>query len=151
MGLQQKIDQDLIQAMKNREELKLSTLRMMKTAAKNRQVDLQRALEDAEVIQVLKSLIKQRRDSMEQYVKGGRKDLADKEEMEIGIIEQYLPPVLSQEEVERVVDETILALGAASLKDMGPVMKAVMEKLSSAVVDGKAVSQLVRSKLSQGS
>jgi hypothetical protein len=151
MGLQQKIDQDLIQAMKNREELKLSTLRMMKTAAKNRQVDLQRALEDAEVIQVLKTLIKQRRDSMEQYVKGGRKDLADKEEMEIGIIEQYLPPVLSQEEVERVVDETILALGAASLKDMGPVMKAVMEKLSSAVVDGKAVSQLVRSKLSQGS
>ena len=148
MGLQQQIDQDLVQAMKNRETLKLSTLRMVKAALKNRQVDLQRELEDADVIQVLKTLIKQRRDSMEQYAKGGRKDLAEKEEMEIGIIEQYLPPMLNQEDIERVVDETIVQLGAASMKDMGPVMKAVMEKLSSAVVDGKVVNQLVRSKLS---
>jgi hypothetical protein len=148
MNLQQRIDQDFVQAMKGREALKLSTLRMVKAALKNRQVDLQRELEDVDVIPVLKTLIKQRRDSVEQYAKGGRKDLAEKEQMEIGIIEQYLPPMLNQEDIERVVDETIAQLGAASMKDMGPVMKAVMEKLSSAVVDGKVVNQLVRSKLS---
>jgi len=150
MSLQQQVNQDLMQAMKQKEELKLSTLRMIKTALKNRQVDLQRELEDAEVIHVMKTLIKQRQDSVEQYTQAGRKDLADTEKREIDIIEHYLPPMLSQAEIERVVDETIRELGAASLKEMGPVMKAVMGKLATAVVDGKMINQMVRSKLSPG-
>jgi len=150
MSLQQQINQDLVQAMKNKEELKLSTLRMIKTALKNRQVDLQRELEEAEVLQVLKTLIKQRQDSVEQYTQAGRTDLADTEQMEIAIIEQYLPPMLSEQQIECVVDETIRELGATSLKEMGAVMKTVMGKLATAVVDGKMVNQMVRSKLSPG-
>jgi hypothetical protein len=150
MSLQQQINQDLVQAMKKREELRLSTLRMIKTALTNRQVDLQRELEDAEVIQVLKTLVKQRQDSVEQYTQASRTDLAETEQMEIGIIEQYLPPTLSQQEIERVVEETIRELGATSMKDMGPVMKAVMGKLATAAVDGRMVNQMVRSKLSPG-
>jgi hypothetical protein len=150
MSLQQQINQDLVQAMKNKEALRLSTLRMVKTALKNRQVELQRELEDADVIQVMKTLIKQRQDSVEQYTRAGRKDLADQETMEIGIIEHYLPPMLSEQEIERVVDETIREVGATSMKEMGTVMKTVMSKLATALVDGKMVSQIVRSKLSPG-
>ncbi len=150
MGLQQRINEDLVTAMKNKDAQRLSTLRMMKAALKNRQVDLQRDLDDAEVIKVLKSLIKQRQDSAEQYRQAGRTDLARAEEEEIAIIKEYLPPALSEQDIERVVDETIAALGATSLKDMGPVMKAVMGRLATALVDGKLVSQIVRSKLSQG-
>jgi uncharacterized protein len=150
MKLQEQINQDLIQAMKNKEELRLSTLRMVKTALKNRQVDLQRELEDTDALQVMKTLIKQRQDSVEQYTQAGRNDLAKQETMEIGIIEQYLPPMPSQTEIERVVDDTIRELGATSMKDMGPVMKAVMGELATAVVDGKAISETVRSRLSSG-
>lgn len=150
MGLQQQINQDLVQAMKSQEALRLSTLRMIKTAMTNRQVDLQRELEDAEALQVLKTLIKQRQDSVEQYTRAGRTDLAEIEQMEIAIIEQYLPPMLSESEIERVVDETLRELGATSMKEMGAVMKAVMGKLATAVVDGKMVNQMVRSRLSLG-
>ncbi len=150
MGLQQQIEQDLVRAMKAKEALKLGTLRMTKTALKNRQIDLQHPLDDAEVIQVLKTLIKQRQDSVEQYTQAGRKDLADAERMEIAIIEEYLPPMLSEPEMERVVDETIQELGATDIKDIGPVMKAVMSKLATAMVDGRMVNQMVRSKLAPG-
>lgn len=147
MSLCQQIDQDLVQAMKAKDEVRLNTLRMIKTALKNRQVDVQHELSDAEVIQVMKSLIKQRQDSVEQYQQAGRSDLAEHEQNEIRIIEHYLPPMLSQADVERVVDETIQELGASSLRDMGQVMKAVMGKLATALVDGKMVNQMVRSKL----
>ncbi|RMG45813.1 MAG: GatB/YqeY domain-containing protein [Acidobacteria bacterium] len=150
MGLQQRINEDLVAAMKSKDARRLSTLRMMKAALKNRQVDLQRDLDDAEVIKVLKSLIKQRQDSAEQYRQAGRTDLAQAEEEEIAIIKDYMPPELSQQDIERIVDETIQELGASSLKDMGPVMKAVMGRLATALVDGKLVSHIVRSKLSQG-
>lgn len=148
MSLQQQIDRDLVGAMKAGKKIRLGTLRMLKAALKNRQIDVQPELEENEVLRVLKSLIKQRRDSAEQYRRAGRKDLAEIEEMEIGVIEQLLPPMLSQEEIERLVEKSIGELGAASLKEMGPVMKAVMEKLATAVVDGKIVTQVVRSKLS---
>jgi hypothetical protein len=147
MNLRQQIDQDLVRAMKAKEEVKLNTLRMVKTALKLRQVDVQRELEDVEAVQVLKSLIKQRQDSVEQYTQAGRSDLAENERTEIGIIEHYLPPMLSEADVERMVDETIGELGATSMKEMGPVMKAVMGKLATALVDGKMVNQMVRSKL----
>jgi len=150
MGLQEQIQKDLVSAMKAKEELRLSTLRMVKAAIKNREVDQMRTLDDAGVIEVMKSLIKQRRDSVEQYTKGGRTDLAEKEEKEIKIIEEYLPAAMSEAEIERVIDETIAELGARTMKEMGPVMKAVMTKLAGQLFDGKTVNQMVRSKLSQG-
>lgn len=150
MSLQQQINHDLMQAMKHQETLRLSTLRMIKTALKHRQVELQRELDDTEVFQVLKMLIKQRQDSVEHYMRAGRTELAETEQMEIAIIEQYLPPALSQSQIEQVVDETIRQLGATSMKEMGAVMKAVMGKLATARVDGAVVNQLVRSRLSSG-
>lgn len=150
MSLREQIEKDLVAAMKAREELRLSTLRMMKTAVKNREVDLMRPLDDAGVIEVLKTLIKQRRDSAEQYIKGGRTDLAEKEEKEIRIIEEYLPAAMSDADIERIVDEAIAELGAKTMKEMGAVMKAVMGRLAGQLFDGRMVNQLVRSKLSQG-
>jgi hypothetical protein len=123
---------------------------MMKTAVKNREVDLMRPLDDAAVIEVLKTLIKQRRDSVEQYTKGGRIDLAEKEEKEIKIIEEYLPAAMSDTDIERIVDEAIAELGAKTMKEMGAVMKSVMGRLAGQLFDGRMVNQLVRSKLSQG-
>jgi uncharacterized protein YqeY len=150
MGLQERIHSDMITALKARDELRLSTLRLMKAALKNREVSLMRPLDDAAVIEVLKSLIKQRRESVEQYRAGGRTDLVEKEEREIAIIEEYLPAAMSDAELERIVAETITELGAKTLKDMGPVMKAVMAKLAGQLFDGKVVNQMVRTKLSQG-
>lgn len=150
MGLQERIHNDMIAALKAKDELRLSTLRLIKAALKNREVSLMRPLDDAAVIEVLKSLIKQRRESVEQYRAGGRTDLAEKEEKEITIIEEYLPAAMSDAELERIVAETIAELGATTLKDMGPVMKAVMAKLAGQLFDGKVVNQMVRTKLSQG-
>jgi hypothetical protein len=150
MSLREQIEKDLVAAMKAREELRLSTLRMMKTAVKNREVDLMRPLDDASVIEVLKTLIKQRRDSAEQYTKGGRIDLAEKEEKEIKIIEEYLPAAMSDADIEQIVDDAIAELGATTMKDMGAVMKAVMGRLAGQLFDGRMVNQLVRSKLSHG-
>lgn len=150
MGLQERIHSDMIAALKAKDELRLSTLRLIKAALKNREVSLMHPLDDAAVIEVLKSLIKQRRESVEQYRAGGRTDLAEKEEREIAIIEEYLPAAMSDAELERIVAETIAELGAKTLKDMGPVMKTVMAKLAGQLFDGKVVNQMVRTKLSQG-
>ncbi|HXF05315.1 MAG TPA: GatB/YqeY domain-containing protein [Blastocatellia bacterium] len=150
MALQERIHNDMIAALKAKDELRLSTLRLIKAALKNREVSLMRPLDDAGVIEVLKSLIKQRRESVEQYRAGGRTDLAEKEEKEIAIIEEYLPAAMSDAELERIVAETIAELGATTLKDMGRVMKAVMAKLEGQLFDGKVVNQMVRTKLSQG-
>ena len=148
MSVQARIEKDFVAALKAREELRVSTLRMVKTALKHREVAERRALTDIEVIEVVRSLIKQRREAIEQYRRGGRLDLAEKEAREIEILEEYVPPPASEAEIERVVEETIAELGARTLKDMGPVMKAVMAKLAGRVVEGRRVNEIVRTKLS---
>jgi uncharacterized protein len=142
-----RINEDLKAAMKGRDSDRLSTLRMVKTALKNREIDKMEALTDEEAIKVLQSLVKQRRDSIEQYQKAGRIELAEKETAEIKVIEEYLPAALDDAAIARVVEETIVETGASSMKDMGAVMKAVMAKLAGQTVDGKAVNQIVKSKL----
>jgi uncharacterized protein YqeY len=142
-----RINEDLKAAMKSKDSDRLSTLRMVKTALKNREIDKMEALTDEEAIKVLQSLVKQRRDSIEQYQKAGRIELAEKETAEIKVIEEYLPAALDDAAIARVVEETIVETGASSMKDMGAVMKAVMAKLAGQTVDGKAVNQIVKSKL----
>jgi uncharacterized protein YqeY len=142
-----RINEDLKAAMKSKDSDRLSTLRMVKTALKNREIDKMEALTDEEAIKILQSLVKQRRDSIEQYQKAGRIDLAEKEAVEIKVIEEYLPAALDDAAIARVVEETIVETGASSMKEMGAVMKAVMAKLAGQTVDGKAVNQIVKSKL----
>jgi uncharacterized protein YqeY len=134
-------------AMRQRDPVRLTALRMLKAALTNREVERGRALDDVEALQVVVSLVKQRKDSIEQFTKGGRQDLADKEAAEIVVLEAYLPPAADPAEVERAVAEAIQETGAASPKDMGRVMKAAMAKLAGQSVDGKAVNELVRQKL----
>ena len=143
-----RISEDLTAAMRARDQLKLGALRMAKAALMNREVERGRGLDDAESLQVIASLIKQRRDSFEQFDKAGRKDLAEKEQAEIAVLETYLPPPMDPAELERIVDETIRETGASSPKDMGKAMKAAMGRLGGAQVDGKLVSELVRRRLS---
>jgi uncharacterized protein YqeY len=142
-----RINEDLKAAMKNKDSERLSTLRMVKTALKNREIEKMDALTDDEAIKVLQSLVKQRRDSVEQYTQAGRTELAEKEAAEITVIEGYLPAALDEAAIARVVEETIAETGARSMKEMGAVMKAVMAKLAGQTVDGKVVNQLVKSKL----
>jgi len=149
-----RINQDIAAAMKNKEAEKLSTLRMVKTALMNFEIEKKgkagnsdAVIDDAEALKVLQSLVKQRRDSVEQYQQGGRPELAEKEAAEIKFIEAYLPAALGEAEIAKIVEETVAETGASSIKDLGSVMKAVMAKLSGQTVDGKVVSQLVKSKL----
>ena len=145
MPLNEKIAADLTAAMKAKDAPRLSALRMLKAAVTNKgMVEKGRDLEDAEVLQVVASLVKQRRDSIEQFTKAGRTDLADKETAEIAILEHYLPPAVSAEEIEAAVAAAIAETGASSAKDMGKVMKAVMPKLAGKNADGKAVNDAVR-------
>jgi uncharacterized protein len=147
MTLTERITRDIAEAMKAREQMKLSALRMAKAALMNGEVSKGRALEESEAQQVLASLIKQRRDSIEQFRNAGRTDLVDKETAELGVLEQYAPPAMSAADLEQAVDAAIAETQAASPKDMGRVMKAVMAALSGKTVDGKAVNELVRKKL----
>ena len=148
MTLQDKIQSHLADAMRSKDTLRLSVLRMMKSALKNKEIDKMKALEEGEVIAVLNTLVKQRKDSVEQFRKGGREDLAQKEEAEIKIIEEYLPAAASEEDIRRAVEEAVAETAAASMKDMGKVMKATMARLSGKSADGSRVSQLVKEKLS---
>jgi len=134
-------------AMRKQARARLSALRMLKAALINREVEKSRSLDDNESRQVVTALVKQRRDSIEQFTRGGRQDLADKEAAEIAVLESYLPAAADPAAVERAVIETIAETGAASPKDIGRVMKAVMAKLSGQNVDGKTVNELVRKKL----
>ena len=147
MGLNEEIASDLTAAMKAKDASRLSALRMLKAAVMNKGVEKGRDLEDAEVLQVVASLVKQRRDSIEQFTKGGRTDLVDKETREIAILEHYLPPAASAEEIDAAVAAAIADTGASSPKDMGKVMKAVMPKLAGKNADGKTVNEAVRRKL----
>jgi hypothetical protein len=134
-------------AMRSQDRIRLDALRMLKAALVNREIDRGRALDDGEARQVVGSLVKQRKDSIEQFTKGGRQDLADKEAAEIRILESYLPPSADPAVVEHAVIQAIAETGATSPKDMGRVMKAAMAKLAGQSVDGKAVNELVRQKL----
>jgi uncharacterized protein len=147
MLLREKISLDLTAAMKAKDAERLSVIRMMKAAVMNKEVELIHELSDAEVIQVLISLIKQRKDSVEQYSKGGRMDLADKESAEIKVIETYLPAAITDEEIAGAVEAVIRETGATSIKDMGKVMKGCMVKFAGHPVDGAKVSALVKEKL----
>src|SRR5262245_59155271 len=142
-----RVNEDLKAAMKSKDSERLSTLRMVKTALKNREIDKMDALTDEEAIKALQSLVKQRRDSIEQYQKAGRTELAEKEAAEIIVIEEYLPSALDEAAITKIVEETISETGAGSAKEMGMVMKAVMAKLAGQTVDGKVVNQIVRAKL----
>jgi uncharacterized protein len=146
----QKISEDIAAAMKARDQGRLAALRMAKAALMNREVAKGAALDEGESQQVIASLIKQRRDSIDQFRKGGRDDLADKEAAEIVTLEAYLPPPVDPAEVEKAVDEAIGETGASTVKDLGRVMKAVMSKLAARAVDGKMVNELVRRKLGAG-
>lgn len=147
MSIVEQIASDITTAMKQKAQTKLDALRMVKSALKNKEIDQGRPLEDADAIKVLQTLLKQRREAAEQYLKGGRQELADKELTEAAIIEAYLPVALSEVEIEQVVAEVIAQTQATSIKDMGNVMKAVMAKLAGQAVDGKVVSAIVKKRL----
>ena len=147
MSLNDKVAADITAAMKAKDAARLSALRMLKAAIMNKGVEKGRDLEDAEVQQVVSSLVKQRRDSIEQFGKAGRTDLVDKETSEVAVLEAYLPPAVTAEEIDAAVTAAIAETGASSPKDMGKVMKAVMPKLAGKNADGKVVNEAVRRKL----
>ena len=147
MTLQEKIQSHLAEAMRNKDQLRLSVLRMMKSALKNKEVEKMKPLEEAECVAVLNTLVKQRKDSVEQFRNGGREELAQKEEAEIKIIEEYLPAAASDDDIRSAVEAAIQETSAASIKDMGRVMKATMSRLAGKTVDGSRVSQLVKENL----
>ncbi len=146
MGLREKIDADTKNALKSGDKDKVSTLRMLNAALKNKQIDKRRPLTEEEVVETVRSLIKQRKDSIEQFAKGGRQDLVDKETAEVGVLEVYLPQQLSREELEVMVREAIAQTGAQGAKDMGKVMKALIPMVGGRA-DGKLISELVKSSL----
>jgi uncharacterized protein len=148
MGYIERIQEDLTAAMKERDELRLSVLRMVKAALKNKEVEKMRPLEDLESLQVLQTLVKQRRESVEQFIHGGRRDLADKEAKEIKIIEEYLPAAPTDEEIHHAVESAIEEMSADSLKQMGAVIKAARAILEGKAIDGKVLSDRVRERLS---
>ena len=148
MSLKEQIIADLTAAMKAREAERTSTLRMVKAAFMNREIEKRAPLDEDESLKLLTSLVKQRRDSIEQYVKGGRQELADKEQAEIAVIEAYLPKAASADQIEAAVSAAIAETGGTSIKDMGKVMKAAQAKLAGQNADGRAVSEAVKAKLS---
>ena len=147
MGLMQDVQIGITQAMKAHDQVRLSTLRMLKASLTNKEVEKGRALDDTESLAVVASVIKQRRDSIEQFGNAGRTDLVDKETAELKVLEGFLPPALDPAEVARLVADAVAETGATSVKDMGKVMKAAMAKLAGSGVDGKTVNELVRKSL----
>ena len=146
MGLREKIDTDTKEALKSGAKDKLSTLRMLNAALKNKQIDKRRSLTEEEVFETVRSLIKQRKDSIEQFAKGGRQDLVDKETAEVAVLEVYLPQQLSREELEVMVRDAVLQTAAQGARDMGKVMKALIPVVGGRA-DGKLISELVKNAL----
>jgi len=149
MSLSETIQKDIVTAMKAKDEVRLSVLRMVKSALQLKEVEKLRALDDAESIQLLQTLVKQRKESIEQFTKGGRQDLVDKETRELAIVESYLPAGASDAEMDAAVTKAVADTKAASLKQMGAVVKAAKEILTGKTVDGKALSDRVRERLSK--
>ena len=150
MSLQDRLANDLKTAMKAKDQLRMDVIRMIKAALLNKEIELKKNLDDAEMSKVMTTLVKQRKESIEQFQKAKRDDLAAKEIKEIAIIEGYLPKAASPEEIATAVETAIKETGASSMKDMGNVMKAAMAKLAGLTVDGKQVSDLVKTKLGKG-
>jgi uncharacterized protein YqeY len=148
MSLKERIVSDLTSAMKAKEVARLSALRMVKASVMNREIEKGGELSDEELTKTLQSLVKQRRDSIEQYEKAGRQELADKERAEIEVIEAYLPRAATREEIEQAVKDAISETGASSMRDMGAVMKAAQLRLAGHSADGRTVSEIVKAKLS---
>jgi uncharacterized protein len=148
MSLKQQIISDLTASMKAQDAARTSTLRMVKAAFMNREIEKGGELDDEEMMKLLRSLVKQRRDSVEQYEKGERQELADKEKSEIVVIEAYLPQAASRDEIEQAIDAALAETGATSMKDMGRVMKAAQSALAGKNADGRVVSDLMKTKLS---
>jgi uncharacterized protein len=149
MSLAEKIQADIVVAMKARDDFKLSVLRMVKSAIQLKEVEKIRKLDDAESIQLLQTILKQRKESIDQFTKGNRPQLAEKEKKEAAIIEEYLPSGASAQEMNAAIDKAIGETGANSLKQMGAVVKAAKSALEGKTVDGKALSDLVRGRLSK--
>jgi len=147
MSLHDRLTEDLKLAMKARDQLRMDVIRMIKAAVLNKEVELKKDLDDADMSRIMTTMIKQRKESIEQFEKGNRAELAAKERQEISIIEAYLPKALSSDELTQIVEDVIRETGAVSAKDMGAVMKAIMVRLAGQQVDGKHLSELVRSKL----
>jgi uncharacterized protein YqeY len=147
MSLSEQVQKDMVDAMRNKQALRLSTLRMVKAALKNKEIDKRATLDEKEELQVFTTLIKQRRDSVDAFEKGGRHELAKKEAEEIAIIEAYMPKAVSEGDITAAVKTTIAEMGAPTMKDMGTVMKNVMAKFVGARVDGKLVSETVKKEL----
>ena len=148
MALLEQIQKDMVQAMKTRDEPRLGTVRMIKAALKKHEIDSMKPLDEATELQVMSTLIKQRREAADLYRKGNRPDLADKEEAELKLIESYLPAAPSDQEMNAAIDQALAETGATSAKQMGQVMKAAQAKLAGKHVDGKALSEKVKARLS---
>jgi hypothetical protein len=149
MRLAEKIQKDLVEAMRAKDELRLSVVRGIKAAIQHKEVEKMRALEEQESLQILQTLVKQRKESIEQFTKGGRQELADKETKELAIIETYLPAGASAAEMDAAINKAIGETGANSMKQMGAVVKAAKNALEGKNVDGKVLSDLVRERLAK--
>lgn len=147
MPLLADVNARIVTAMKAHDQAALSAFRMLKAALMNKEIEKGRALDDSEALQVVASQIKQRRDSIDQFAKGGRQDLVDKETVELGLLEGLMPPPLSQADIDEAVERAVAETGATSMKDMGRVMKATMAVLAGRPVDGKAVNEAVKKRL----
>ncbi len=147
MSLEEKILEEMKQAMKANDKIRLSAIRMVRSSLKNREIELRRKLEDEDIFKVIQGMVRKGEESIELFLAGGRNDLVEKEKAEIEVFKSFLPQPISQEEILRIIDETIQETQASSMKDLGKVMKAVMPKLGGKA-DGKVINQLVKERLS---
>ena len=148
MDINVKINAEMVIAAKSKDKIRLSAIRMLKTALHNKEIDLMRPLNESEVMQIISALVKQRKDSIEQFAKGGRTDLVEKEEAELKVVQEFLPAQMSDEEVENLIKKAIADTGAVSIKDMGKVMKTLMPELTGRA-DGKTAGEKVKELLSR--
>ena len=148
MDINAKLNEEMVIAAKAKDKIRLSAIRMLKTALHNKEIDLMRPLNEAETLQILSAIVKQRKDSIEQFAKGGRIDLVEKEEAELKVVQEFMPAQMSEEEVESIIKKAIAEVGAVSVKDMGKVMKILMPQLTGRA-DGKMVGEKVKALLSQ--
>jgi uncharacterized protein YqeY len=147
MSLEERLLEEMKLAMKSNEKLKLSTIRMIRSALKNKEIDLRKKLEDEDIVKVIQAMVRKGEESVDQFQTGGRMDLVEKEKSEIEIMKSFLPQPLSQEEILKIIDQSIQETQASSLKDLGKVMKSVMPKMGGKA-DGKLINQLVKERLS---
>jgi uncharacterized protein YqeY len=148
MDIKSRLNEEMIVAAKAKDKVRLSAIRMLKSALHNKEIDLMRPLNESEALQILSAIVKQRKDSIEQFAKGGRTDLVEKEEAELKVVQEFMPAQMSDDEVENIIKKAVAEAGAVSVKDMGKVMKILMPQLTG-VADGKMVGEKVKAFLSQ--